>query len=50
MPLAFLSAWLFSVTDRSARGVREREAFDAQFIQSEIGLTGADAAFASVPA
>jgi cation/acetate symporter len=50
MPLAFLSTWLFSVTDRSARGIREREAFDAQFIQSEIGLTRADAAFASVPA
>jgi cation/acetate symporter len=38
MPLAFLFVWLFSVTDGSARAVRERAAFDAQFVQSEIGL------------
>jgi cation/acetate symporter len=38
MPLAFLFTWLFSVTDRSARAVRERKAFEAQFIQSEIGV------------
>jgi cation/acetate symporter len=38
MPLAFLSAWLFSVTDRSARAARERAAFEAQFVQSEIGI------------
>jgi cation/acetate symporter len=37
MPLAFLFVWLFSMTDRSARAVRERAAFDAQFVQSEIG-------------
>ncbi|MES5481324.1 cation/acetate symporter ActP [Bradyrhizobium sp. INPA03-11B] len=37
MPLAFLFVWLFSVTDRSARASREREAFTAQLIQSEIG-------------
>jgi cation/acetate symporter len=37
MPLAFLFVWLLSVTDRSARAVRERTAFDAQFVQSEIG-------------
>jgi cation/acetate symporter len=42
MPLAFLSVWLFSVTDRSARGAKEREAFDAQFVQSETGITGLD--------
>ena len=41
MPLAFLCVWLFSVTDRSARAVRERKAFDAQFVQSEIGITQA---------
>jgi len=40
MPLAFLSIWLFSVTDRSARAARERNAFDAQFVQSETGITG----------
>ncbi|MFG1465678.1 cation/acetate symporter ActP [Xanthobacter sp. DSM 24535] len=38
MPLAFLVTWLFSVTDRSARGAHEREAFDAQLVQSEIGI------------
>ncbi len=38
MPLAFLFTWLFSVTDRSERAVRERKAFEAQFIQSEIGV------------
>jgi cation/acetate symporter len=32
---------LFSVTDRSARAVRERKAFDAQFVQSETGITQA---------
>lgn len=37
MPLAFGFLWLFSVTDRSERASREREAFAAQFIQSEIG-------------
>jgi cation/acetate symporter len=41
MPLAFACVWLFSVTDRSARGVRERNAFDAQFVQSETGITQA---------
>jgi cation/acetate symporter len=43
MPLAFVSVWLFSVTDRSARGTKEREAFNAQFVQSETGITGLDA-------
>jgi cation/acetate symporter len=38
MPSAFLFCWLFSVTDRSARAVRERAAFEAQFVQSEIGI------------
>jgi cation/acetate symporter len=37
MPLAFLFILLFSLTDKSARAVRERAAFDAQFVQSEIG-------------
>jgi cation/acetate symporter len=38
MPLAFFFTWLFSVTDRSVRAARERKAFDAQFVQSEIGI------------
>jgi cation/acetate symporter len=37
MPVAFVLIWLFSVTDQSARAVRERKAFDVQFVQSEIG-------------
>jgi cation/acetate symporter len=41
MPLAFVCVWLFSATDRSARAVRERKAFDAQFVQSETGITQA---------
>jgi cation/acetate symporter len=41
MPLAFLFTWLFSVTDQSARAARERSAFDAQFVQSEIGIVSA---------
>jgi cation/acetate symporter len=41
MPLAFLFAWLFSVTDHSERAARERKAFEAQFIQSEIGVSQA---------
>jgi hypothetical protein len=41
MPMAFFGIWLFSVTDRSVRAVRERKAFDAQFVQSETGIAGA---------
>jgi cation/acetate symporter len=41
MPLAFLSVWLFSITDRSARAAGERNAFDAQFVQSETGISAA---------
>jgi cation/acetate symporter len=40
MPLAFLSIWIFSVTDRSTRAETERQAFDAQFVQSETGIGG----------
>jgi cation/acetate symporter len=39
MPLALFFTWLFSATDQSERAARERKAFDAQFIQSEIGVT-----------
>jgi cation/acetate symporter len=41
MPLAFLFTWLFSVTDHSERAALERKAFEAQFIQSEIGVSQA---------
>ncbi|MCK1290925.1 cation/acetate symporter ActP [Bradyrhizobium sp. 30] len=38
MPLAFLVIWLGSLSDRTARASAERRAFDAQFVQSEIGI------------
>jgi cation/acetate symporter len=38
MPLAFLFTWVISVTDHSERAAREWQAFEAQFIQSEIGV------------
>ena len=37
MLLAFLTAWLFSITDRSDKAKRERLAFDEQYIRSQIG-------------
>lgn len=37
MPLAFFVIWLVSVTDRSERGVLDREAFDRLLIQAEYG-------------
>jgi cation/acetate symporter len=52
MPLAFFCIWVFSVTDTSARAARERKAFDAQFVQSEIGIaltTQEPAALAAAP-
>jgi cation/acetate symporter len=38
MSLAFFSAWLFSVTDRSARAALERGRYLAQFIRSMTGI------------
>ena len=38
MTLAFSSAWLFSVTDRSERATRERGRYLAQFIRSMTGI------------
>lgn len=38
MPLAFFCCWLFSVTDKSARAQREREAYNAQFVRSMTGI------------
>ncbi len=43
--VAFVSIWLFSVTDRSARAERERAAFAAQRVRSETGI-GAEGASA----
>ncbi|MFK8333326.1 cation acetate symporter [Pseudomonas sp. BJa5] len=43
MTLAFLGAWLFSVTDRSARAQTERGRYLAQFIRSMTGIGAAAA-------
>jgi cation/acetate symporter len=43
MPVAFILAWLFSITDKSARAKSEQEAFTAQYIRSETGI-GAEGA------
>lgn len=41
--VAFFFTWLGSVTDRSARADREREAFDDQFVCAQTGLGAAGA-------
>jgi cation/acetate symporter len=38
MPLAFLTIWLGSISDKTVRATAERHAFDAQFVQSETGI------------
>ncbi|MDB9567898.1 cation/acetate symporter ActP [Providencia rettgeri] len=38
MAVAFITSWLFSVTDNSEQGKMERERFKEQFIRSQIGL------------
>jgi cation/acetate symporter len=43
MTLAFLGAWLFSVSDASARAGEERGRFAAQFIRSMTGMGAAGA-------
>ncbi len=43
IPLAFVSTWLFSVTDTSESGKKEKDLFDAQLVRSETGL-GAEGA------
>ena len=43
MPVAFILAWFFSVTDKSPRAMAERARFHAQFVRSETGI-GAEAA------
>jgi len=43
MPVAFLLAWFFSITDKSAQAEAEREAFHAQYVRSETGI-GAEGA------
>ena len=43
-PLAFVTAWLLSMTDKSARADKEREAFAEQYIRSETGIGTSEAA------
>lgn len=38
MSLAFLLAWLFSVTDKSETAKREAAAFDTQYVRAELGI------------
>ncbi|MGV7962262.1 cation/acetate symporter ActP [Photorhabdus tasmaniensis] len=38
MIVAFAGSWLFSITDNSLQGMREREQFRTQFIRSQTGL------------
>jgi cation/acetate symporter len=45
MTIAFVSIWLFSVTDTSKRAALDRAGFQAQFVRSETGL-GAEGAMA----
>jgi cation/acetate symporter len=40
MPLAFFSAWLASVLDRSPRAAKERDAFEDQDVCAETGFRG----------
>jgi cation/acetate symporter len=44
MTAAFLVTWLASVTDKSARAVTEKDAFENQYIRAQTGLGAATAA------
>jgi cation/acetate symporter len=43
MTLAFVSIWLFSVLDKSARASQDRAGFLAQQVRSETGIGAAGA-------
>ncbi|MBR1205501.1 MULTISPECIES: cation acetate symporter [unclassified Bradyrhizobium] len=43
MTIAFVSIWLISVLDRSARAAKDRDGFDAQFVRSQTGIGAASA-------
>ena len=38
IPLAFIAIWFFSVTDKTARAGKERDAFDALTVRSQTGI------------
>lgn len=44
MTVAFVTTWLFSVTDKSASAAKEREAFDIQFVRAQTGIGAEKAA------
>ena len=44
MPLAFLCCWIVSITDTSAQAMKERAAFEAQYVRSQTGVGGEGAA------
>ncbi|MDG4583722.1 MAG: cation acetate symporter [Candidatus Competibacter sp.] len=44
MPLAFFFAWLGSVTDKSDRAAKEKEAFNDQYVRAQTGFGAAGAA------
>ena len=44
VPLAFLSIWYFSVSDKSQAAAKEREAYQTQFVLSESGVGVTEAA------
>ena len=43
MTLAFFVTWLLSVTDKSARAIKEKEAYEEQYIRAQTGLGSAGA-------
>ncbi|WP_076861356.1 cation acetate symporter [Bradyrhizobium mercantei] len=43
MAIAFVSIWLISLLDRSARAGTDRDGFDAQFVRSQTGIGAASA-------
>ncbi|MGD0763029.1 MAG: cation acetate symporter [Roseiarcus sp.] len=45
IPLAFLCAWFFSITDNSTAAAKERVAFEGQYVRSQTGI-GAEGAVA----
>jgi len=43
MPLAFLTAWVVSVLDKSPRAVNEMNAYDDQLVRAQTGFGAAGA-------
>ena len=38
IPLAFISAWFFSVTDKSEQAKKDKAGFEAQYVRSMTGI------------